>query len=232
MGGVLGALTVGRGFSKRRAGPDLAAGRALVRALRADGVKVSGRTGVGAAPAGARTVARSRSPRMSDLIRMTNAPSDNFLAETLAKMIGLANDGEGTTAAGMARASREMRALGLHPILVDGSGLSRANRTSAADVAGLIEAMHGTRYAQQFEDSLAIAGLSGTLRRRLRGTFAAGACRGKTGTINRVSTLAGLCVTRQGHTVVFSLLFNDVTIWRAHLAQDRALRAIVSYRAR
>jgi D-alanyl-D-alanine carboxypeptidase/D-alanyl-D-alanine-endopeptidase (penicillin-binding protein 4) len=232
MGGVLGALTVGRGFSRRSGGPDLAAARALVRALRAGGVKVLGRTRVGAAPAGARTVARSRSPRMSDLIRMTNAPSDNFIAETLAKMIGLANGGAGTTAAGMARASREMAALGLRPTLVDGSGLSRANRTSAADVAGLIEAMHGTRYAQQFEDSFAIAGLSGTLRRRLRGTFAAGACRGKTGTINRVSTLAGLCVTRQGHTVVFSLLFNEVAIWRAHLAQDRALRAIVSYRAR
>src|SRR5262249_39749536 len=145
VGGVLGALTVGRGFSKRPGGPALAAARAFVRALRADGVHVSGRTGVATAPSTARTVARARSPRMSDLIRMTNAPSDNFMAETLAKTIGLASgSGAGTTAAGMARVSGEMRALGLHPTLVDGSGLSRADRTSAADVAGLIQAMHGT----------------------------------------------------------------------------------------
>ena len=119
---------------------------------------------------------------MTQLIRLTNAPSDNFMAETLAKEIALTSGtaaggaaAQGTTAGGMARVGREMAALGLHPTLVDGSGLSRANRTSAADVTSLLISMHGTRAAQQFEDSLAIAGLSGTLRRRLRGTFAAGA---------------------------------------------------------
>ncbi len=123
----------------------------------------------------------------------------------------------------------EMRRLGADPTVVDGSGLSRGNRTSSADVTSLLASMHESAVAEAFEGSLAIAGRSGTLRRRMRGTPAAGACRAKTGTLNGVSTLAGLCDTRAGHTIAFAFLMNDVSLWRAHSSQDRALRAIVSY---
>ena len=81
------------------------------------------------------------------------------------------------------------------------------------------DARRATTHA--FEDSLAIAGRTGTLRRRMRGTFAAGACHGKTGTLNRVSTLAGLCVTREGHTIVFAMMLNDVASGERPRAQDR-----------
>ena len=111
------------------------------------------------------------------------------------------------------------------------SASNQTNRTSAADVVRLLAAMHASAVAAPFEASLAVAGRSGTLRHRLRSTAAARACRGKTGTLNRVSALAGLCTTRQGHVLAFALLMDDVTIWRGHLAQDRALRALVAYRA-
>lgn len=239
IGGVLGALTIGRGFSAKPGGPALAAARALARALRASGVRVRGRTAAGAAPQGARVVARSRSLPMSELVRRTNQPSDNFYAETLLKGLGVPGGGAGTTESGGAGTTQsgaavvraELAELGLAPQIADGSGLARANRTSAADVVRLLAAMHASANAAPFEASLAVAGRSGTLRRRLRSTAAAGACRGKTGTLNRVSSLAGLCVTRQGHTLAFALLLNGVTTWRGQLAQDRALRTLVAYRA-
>ncbi len=231
MGGVLGALTVGRGFSARPGGPALDAARVLARALRGAGVKVLGRTRAGAAPAGARVLARARSAPMSELARRTNQPSDNFYAETLLKGLGVLGGGTGSTAAGAAAVRAELAELQVWPAIADGSGLSRANRTSAADVVALLAAMRGTTNAAPFEASMAVAGRSGTLRRRLRSTPAAEVCRGKTGTLNRVSTLAGLCVTRQGHTVAFAFLMNDVAIWRGHAAQDRALRALVAYRS-
>ena len=62
MGGVLGALTVGRGFSSRPGGPALAAARRFVRALRAAGVRVAGRTGTGTAPADGAAPGRRRTP--------------------------------------------------------------------------------------------------------------------------------------------------------------------------
>lgn len=228
MGGVLGALTIGRGFGGKAGDPALGAARELVRRLRAAGVRVKGRTRTGAAPAGVRFLARSRSPQMSELVRLTNVPSDNFYAEMLAKLLGSKDGAVGTTAAGMAAVRAQLRPLEVTPRVVDGSGLSRANRTTAQQVAALLTAMQGT---PEFTDSLAVAGRSGTLRRRLRGTPAEGACRGKTGTLRAVSTLAGLCVTREGHTVVFAFLMNGVSIASAHAAQDRGLRAIVAYRS-
>ncbi|MGZ5342469.1 MAG: D-alanyl-D-alanine carboxypeptidase, partial [Solirubrobacterales bacterium] len=77
--------------------------------------------------------------------------------------------------------------------------------------------------------SLAVAGQSGTLDKRMRVTAAAGRCRGKTGTLNSVSALSGYC-TGAGHTTVFSILINKTNISRAHLVQDRMASLIARFR--
>jgi D-alanyl-D-alanine carboxypeptidase/D-alanyl-D-alanine-endopeptidase (penicillin-binding protein 4) len=229
MGGVLGALTVNRGFVKGGGAPALGAARRLARALRTRGVRVLGRTRVGRTPEGARQVARVRSAPLADLARAINTPSDNFAAELLLKDLGASFGARGSTAAGARVATRELAGLGVRPRIVDGSGLARANRASAREVVTLLGAMHASPLRAAFEGSLAVAGRTGTLRRRLRSGPAAGDCRGKTGTLNRVSNLAGLCTTAEGHVIAFALLMNDVAIWRAHAAQDRAAAAIASY---
>ncbi len=231
MGGVLGALTVARGWSPRTGGPALAAARRLVRSLRGRGVRVGGRTAVGKATAGATLVGSVSSVTMARLARAINVPSDNFAAEVLLKDLGAEFGSAGTTAAGAAVVRRTMSSLGVdRRDVADGSGLARANRVSAQQVVGLLGAMHQSTLAEPFEASMAVAGRTGTLRKRLRGTAADGACRGKTGTLNSVSALAGLCTTREGHTIAFAVLMNGVSVWRAHSGQDRAARAIASYR--
>ncbi len=229
LGGVLGGLTVERGFAAGDAGPALGAARRLSAALRHLHIKVLGRTGTGAAPKRARQVARVRSPAMAELARRTNVPSDNFYAETLLKNLGAAYGTRGSTAAGAAVVRDELSRLGLHPHVADGSGLSRANRTSPRQVITLLSGMRGTPQGSAFLSSLAVAGRTGTLSGRMRRTSAAGACRGKTGTLNRVSALAGLCTTREGHTLAFALLMNGVDVNRARVAQDRAASAIAGY---
>ena len=231
MGGVLGALTVGRGWSAKPGGPALAAARRLVRSLRGRGVHIAGRTGVGTAPGDVAPIAAVRSTTMERLVRAINVPSDNFAAEVLLKDLGAAFGRAGSTRQGTAIVRRTMASLGVdRGAVADGSGLSRANRVSARQVVALLAAMRGTSVADPFESSLAVAGRTGTLRNRLRGTAAAGSCRGKTGTLNAVSSLAGLCSTRDGHTVAFALLMNGVSVWRAHLQQDRIAAALASYR--
>lgn len=228
VGGVLGALTVDRGFAKG-AGPGLAGARDLAHALRSAGITVTGRARTGVTPAGARSVTYARSPTMAQLIALTNVPSDNFYAETLLKDLGATFGAGGTTPAGVAVVAAELRRMGIQPRIVDGSGLSRADRTTPRQVVSLLDAMHSSTAAAAFEDSLAVAGRSGTLRRRMRGTRAAGACRGKTGTLDGVSALSGLCTTAQGHTLAFSMLMSHVGDWRAHELQDRAVEAIAAY---
>jgi serine-type D-Ala-D-Ala carboxypeptidase/endopeptidase (penicillin-binding protein 4) len=78
--------------------------------------------------------------------------------------------------------------------------------------------------------SLPLAGVSGTLRKRMRGTAAAGRCRAKTGTLIGVSALAGYCRSRSGHQIAFAVLMNRVSIWRAHRAQDRIAASLAAYR--
>jgi serine-type D-Ala-D-Ala carboxypeptidase/endopeptidase (penicillin-binding protein 4) len=81
-------------------------------------------------------------------------------------------------------------------------------------------------------DSLAVAGRSGTVANRMRGTAAAGNCHLKTGTLDGVSALSGYCF-RGGddadHAVIFSLLMNRVDVNHAHVIQDRMAALIARF---
>ena len=112
-------------------------------------------------------------------------PSDNFLAETLLKALGVRFGGAGSTRAGAQVVRSSVVGLGLAPTVVDGSGLSRANHTSPRQVVRLLQRMGEEDTFPAFQRSLAVAGVSGTLRRRMRGTPAQRRCRGKTGTLTR-----------------------------------------------
>ena len=72
----------------------------------------------------------------------------------------------------------------------NGSGLSRATRISALEMASVLSAAFHSRYAPEFIASLPLAGIDGTLRSRMQDT-AAGSVRLKTGHIDGVSAVAG-----------------------------------------
>ena len=228
MGGVLSALTLARGFAKDGKPAAQAAGQ-LAKVLRGEGIRVEGRSGVGTTPPDATQLASVDSPTMRDLIRLTNVPSDNFLAEMLVKNLGASFAGAGTTTAGVAVVRSTLTSFGVHPRIVDGSGLSRADRTTPRQVVRLLETMHHQEIAGSFEGSLAVAGRTGTIRKRMRGTPAQDRCRAKTGTLIGVSSLAGVCTAVGGHTIAFAMLMNRAGISRAHSVQDRITTAIARY---
>lgn len=226
--GVLGALTLGRGWS-RSGGPALAAARTFAHLLRVRGVRVTGRTRVGVRPAAGTRVARAPSPTMAELAARINVPSDNFYAETLLKDLGASFAGAGTTPAGARVVAADAAALGAQAIVVDGSGLSRANRIAPREVVDLLGTLHrDVVVGPPFKASLAVAGRSGTLARRMRGTPAAGVCRAKTGTLDGVSTLAGYCTRSGGVPVAFAVMMSGVRVDRARAAQDRVVAALAA----
>ncbi|MDP9293629.1 MAG: D-alanyl-D-alanine carboxypeptidase, partial [Actinomycetota bacterium] len=135
----------------------------------------------------------------------------------------------GSTGAGAAVIRRTLAGFGLHPSVVDGSGLSRGNRTTPREVVRLLTRMADSDSAPAFEDSLAVAGRNGTLDKRMRRTTAQDHCRAKTGTLSAVSALAGYCLTTGGSRVAFAFLMNGLSVSAARRLQDRMTVALARY---
>jgi D-alanyl-D-alanine carboxypeptidase/D-alanyl-D-alanine-endopeptidase (penicillin-binding protein 4) len=228
VGGRLGALVLERG-SRWQGDPATHAAGAFARELRRVGVRVGGRARRAVAPGDANVLAQVTSPSMRALVRATNLPSDNYLAEMLLKGLGARHGSAGSTVAGATVARTTLDDLGVLPRIADGSGLSRANRTTPADIVELLAAMPAEAAGPAFAASLPVAGRSGTLRRRMRGTRAAGSCRAKTGTLLGVSALAGYCRTRRGDDLAFAFLMTSVSVFGARAAQDRMAAALAAY---
>jgi serine-type D-Ala-D-Ala carboxypeptidase/endopeptidase (penicillin-binding protein 4) len=232
--GDLSALAYNRGWASRDGTsyvlhPALTAGQQFLAALTAAGVKVGRRAHVsaGATPDNAQPLADVHSPRIATLISLTNTPSDNFFAEMLLKGIGAQFGTGGTTADGVAVVKTQMAAsFDIHPRLNDGSGLSRYDLTTPLQVVMLLSHMATD---SQFTNSLAVAGRTGTLVDEMRGTYAQGRCRGKTGTLHDVSNVAGYCQARDGHTLAFAFLLNGIYPDYAHPIQDQMQVALAGY---
>ena len=168
------------------------------------------------------------SPPMSELVALTNAPSDNFFAEMLLKDLG----GDVRRRRHDRRRRRRRHADGradfqLEPRLDDGSGLSRFDRTTAAQVVSLLEQQASD---QPFVASLAVAGVSGTMKQEMLGTPAVGNCRGKTGTLADVANLVGYCTARNGDQLAFAVFENRLGNADAgHLTEDAIGATLAEY---
>jgi D-alanyl-D-alanine carboxypeptidase/D-alanyl-D-alanine-endopeptidase (penicillin-binding protein 4) len=241
--GTLSALTIDGGSP---GDPARSAAQRFQDALRKDGVSVGKSVTPGIVPSSAVQVGDYGSPTIADLIEETNVPSNNFFAEMLLKDIGGQFGDSGSTAAGISVVRKFAADQGARFNGENGSGLTRRNKASPKSVVKLLDSMIGVdentpadaqadqrRLRDAWAGSLAVAGRSGTLAHRMRGTAARGRCHAKTGTLNGVSALSGYCF--QGaedadHAVVFSLLMNRVDVNRAHLVQDRMAALIARYR--
>jgi D-alanyl-D-alanine carboxypeptidase/D-alanyl-D-alanine-endopeptidase (penicillin-binding protein 4) len=214
-------------------------------ALRKDGVSIGSSVTPATVPSAATQVADFTSPTMADIVQDTLVPSNNYLAEMLLKDVGSQFGGIGSTPGGISVVRLFAAQQGAKFAGENGSGLTRRNKASPASVVKLLDSMieidkkksPDEQLAQEhlrdaWIDSLAVAGRSGTVANRMRGTAAAGNCHLKTGTLNGVSALSGYCF-RGGndadHAVIFSLLMNKTDVNHAHVVQDRMAALIARY---
>lgn len=231
IGGRLGALVTLRGFASGTVTDP--ARQVLVRlreAMRAKGLRGTVKFGAPAATgAGTQVLGTAQSPTIAQLAAATNSPSDNFYAEMLLRGLGARHGAAGTTTAGLAVETAALAQLGVRPQLADGSGLSRGNRVAPTTVVRLLDQLAARTEGTALRASLALAGNTGTLASRMRGTAAAGRCRAKTGTLSNVSALAGWCTTVGKRSVAFAILMNNVNVASARRYQDRVAATIAGW---
>ncbi|MCP4248707.1 MAG: D-alanyl-D-alanine carboxypeptidase/D-alanyl-D-alanine-endopeptidase [bacterium] len=204
--------------------PGLLAAHAVRSALADRGIHINGnivrrrvRGPDGTLPEDCRVVAEQVTPLAAVLAR-TGKNSQNLFAECLAKRLGYEwarrrgqSDPQGNWQNGSAALAEFLSACrppAAGARLVDGSGLSRDNRASAADFVSVLQYMHRHQHRQLFVDSLAIAGQDGSLRKRMRDL--PGTVYAKTGYLRGIRTLSGYVVTPQGRWRAFSVLFNGI----------------------
>jgi D-alanyl-D-alanine carboxypeptidase/D-alanyl-D-alanine-endopeptidase (penicillin-binding protein 4) len=165
------------------------------------------------APTGEIELVSLDSPTLTDLIKETNQESNNIYAETLLKTVGRVQSPNNmdARASGIIAIQPILFAIGVPPTqyaMVDGSGLARNNRASAEALTKTLQGMAQSPNAQVFRASLPIAGVSGTLKNRFRGTAAQERLQAKTGTISGVVSLAGYLTPLNYSPIAFTILSN------------------------
>ena len=156
-------------------------------------------------------ISNYQSPTLADIIFYTNQHSDNALAEATLRMVGFQKNGDQTLESGRNVVVEHLRAAkfdtsGLN--YMDGSGLSRSNLVTPISQVKFLTSLMTEKYYKTYFDSLPIGGQSGTLKKMFYGE-GNGQIFAKTGTLNKVKTLAGYMKTNTGRTLVFSLLINN-----------------------
>lgn len=189
----------------------------VARAVRQFWAELGGTLGPGdahgPAPAGAVVLATHRGRPLAEVLRGVMKSSDNALTRLIYLQLGAqaARPGEATLAASERVVRGWLQAQGLDTaalVLDNGSGLSRSERVSPALLAGLLRAGQRGAQAPELLATLPIAGVDGTLSRRLKDGPATGQARLKTGTLRDAVGLAGFVPDASGKTWVFVALLN------------------------
>jgi D-alanyl-D-alanine carboxypeptidase/D-alanyl-D-alanine-endopeptidase (penicillin-binding protein 4) len=229
-GGQLSALTYDHGTTLKHYSPATFAARELALTMRGAHIAVQASTHAAKAPAGARILAVVSSPPLSVMLRLMDVPSDDLFAELFTKQLGVLFGAGGTIPDGARVISQTIGAdYGLYPRILDGSGLSRGDRSSPLDIVELLREAWGRHAGRELAASLPTVGREGTVLGIGVKTPASGNCVAKTGTLDNVTNLAGYCRGRDHHTLAFAILVDGPFNGAADVLESRMIGAIAGY---
>jgi D-alanyl-D-alanine carboxypeptidase/D-alanyl-D-alanine-endopeptidase (penicillin-binding protein 4) len=176
-----------------------------------------------------------RSASLFDIVDVTNKWSRNIYAETLLRSLSPAG-APATTEAGLKALTETLHQWGVsgdYYLARDGSGLSRYDYLSPNALIGVLTYMwRHPDLAANFRSSLPVAGVSGSLANRMKGTAGEARVWAKTGSMSQVRSLAGYVETTDGEPLVFSFLVNGFRVPMREMdsAMDQALIRLVAFK--
>ena len=195
--------------------------RALWREL---GGSLRGRVRAAPTPEGARLLFAQESPPLADVVREINKYSNNVMARQV--FLSLAESRPASSEAATRRVQGWLAAKSLEiPELVldNGSGLSRSERITADGLARLLLSAWQSPVMPELMSSLPLAGVDGTLRKRLGNGALAGRAHLKTGFLDNVRAIAGYVQDSRNKRWVVVVLINDAKARQGKPAIDALL---------
>jgi|688.fasta_scaffold75996_2 D-alanyl-D-alanine carboxypeptidase/D-alanyl-D-alanine-endopeptidase (penicillin-binding protein 4) len=193
------------------------------------GGQITGQVRYGARPADARLLVEAPSLPLSQVIKDINKLSNNVMAQQLYLSLSSELGAPGRFEASRVRLSQWWR----HefpgqpePVLDNGSGLSRNERSTAHALTALLQAAHAGPHAQVFVDSLAVAGVDGTaarLKDRNPNSPAIGNAWLKTGSLRDVASVAGYVQGQSGQRYTLVAVLHHPQAPQARAALDQLL---------
>lgn len=196
--------------------PDLWSGYNLKAFMAQRGIVVTGSIKTGTTPETATLGAESESKAIEQILADMNKFSNNYVAEMLTKNLGTIKKQKAVTLAdGMTVINEHMQSLQIpkdQMTLLSPSGLTRENKMSAFAMWKVLQHLRNDfRIQPEFLTSLPIAGIDGTLKKRMKGSTAERWIRAKTGYINNVVSLAGYAGLEDGRVITFTFIYNGST---------------------
>lgn len=211
VGGTIGANRECETIYRSVADPARYFGVTFRELLELLGVQVGEGPKQGATPGGASLLYSARSKPLRQIVEDLNHYSNNFIGEQLLFALGYADGSVFDRARGIARMSDYVERLGFDRDdfkIMDGSGLSHANRVTARMIMTVLKRMYSNaELGPEFVESLSVSGRNGTLKKRRFGNGDI-LVRGKTGTLDGVSSLAGYLQSRRGRKFAFVIIQN------------------------
>ncbi len=210
---------------------------ALKDALKRSGVEVAGTMRLNKISPNANILFTHYSKSLEKIISKTAKKSNNLYARHLLLFLGAKVYGAPATVAKGRKAVeqilRSKGALSRGTLKIDnGSGLSRSAKMSAKILADMYDNAYG-RYGQRWMNTLSIAGVDGTIKKRFRGTVVKKRAWMKTGTLKRVKNIGGYVKSRQGKLYTVVILVNtNQGRWKAAKLQNDIMTWLVKYKGR
>jgi D-alanyl-D-alanine carboxypeptidase/D-alanyl-D-alanine-endopeptidase (penicillin-binding protein 4) len=217
--------------------PELYAVKLFQEELERQGIVVEGAARLDTVRDGLKPLALHEWPIDSVVVNL-NKVSDNLSAENALKVIAAEKRGPpGTSKSGISIVNEYLSSIGIDTtsyLMADGSGISHYNLANAETIADLLSAMYKQKELfDLFYRCLPIAGVDGTLEKRMKGTSAEGRVRAKTGTESGVSSLSGYVQAQDGNVIIFSILMQDfIGSPRPYRdAQDRIVELLAKFQS-
>ncbi len=212
------------------------AARVIDAMWRKSGGSLSGQVREEALPRTARLLHTTESLPLADIIADVNKFSNNVMAQQVFLTLSNQLPAAGRTGS-FAASTRNVVAWWkarlpevAPPVIENGSGLSRKERSSAAAINALLQLAAASPSAEVFANSMGIAGVDGTVARmkeRNGNSAAIGQAQLKTGTLRDVTAIAGYANATNGQRYSLAAIINHPNAPAARPALDALVEWVV-----